>query len=672
MNALITDPRFESLTTAVLGWVGNAVLFGTALALVTWLILKLVGRRLHPALHGLFWMIVLVKFLLPVGPSWSYSLSSGVRALSRSWAAIAPSSPARVAPDAGATDVLIVNEVNRTASSAASSTPSAPPRIPLAAIIAAVYCIGASIVLGLRLAAYLRFAQHCHKLPHADAATRAAVEAACQRLGVRRAPDVRVSEDSPAPFIFGFARPVLVLSRRHLQNAEELEAVILHEIAHLRRGDLFVRYLQWSAGTLLFFWPVVAWVNRRIDLAREHACDEWALRHGRLTAGAYARCLLDAVHSASARRFTYRPAAMAANVFTVKRRIEMILESTPSRNRAAFGIPSLIAALAWSSFALSGFAAAGDPAPSAGEPLQKKVVVVTANGDPDNVEVQVNNADGDKPCVWFDKKTGAGEAMKVHMARFGIPSEKELTAFLAAHPTADANADGKLSISERNAFLVAIAMSNTAGVLQQFPDADLDGNGTLEANEAGQLVGGGMFIRRVEGENPGETRENVMMYRVAVRTGGTPAKDAPKMPTTSPREAATWLVDNAKAEPTAAEVAQFVVVVEQAPFAQILKDHPEADTDGDGKLSPAEHEALMATEQAHVGKILFKHFPEADTNGDGIISREEMRNLKGSRKIVLKTSNGGTTTDEKVQVNGDQQEHEVIILRDDAGDSNEK
>lgn len=670
MISVINDPRLASLTSVVLGWVGNAVLFGTALALMTWLVLKLAGRRVHPAVHGIFWTIVLVKFLLPIGPSWSWSLASGVNALSMAWAAPTSPSAPKTPQEIARPDVVVIDAKPLAAATpAAAATPSQWSRIPVAAIIAAAYCVGALITLSIRVSVYLRFASHCRDLPLADNATRSAVKSACCRLGVRRVPTVHVSHESPAPFIFGFIHPRLVLSDRHLQNAAELEAVILHEIAHLRRGDLIVRYLQWSAGTLLFFWPVVAWVNRRIDLARELACDEWALRHGQLSAGAYARCLLDAVHTASARRFTYRPAAMAANVFTVKRRIEMILESTPGRTRPAFGIPSLIAALAWSGFALTGVAVAGD-APASDQTQQKKVVVVTANGDSDDVNVQVNTGNGDKPCVWFDKKSGAAEAMKVHMSRIGIPSEKDLAAFLVAHPTADANADGKLSLTERNAFLVALAMKDPAAVMQQFADADLDANGQLDANEAVQLVGGGMFIRRVDGENPGQTRENVMMFRVAVNTKG--EKDAVRMPTTSPREAATWLVDNISAVPTAAEVTQYVAIVEQAPLAQVLKEHPEADTDGDGKLSSAEHEALMAKEQEHVGKILFKHFPEADTNGDGVVSREEMRNLKGHRKIVMRTSNGGTTTDEKVQVSGDQQEHEVIILQNDAGDANEK
>src|SRR5205814_9980080 len=137
----------------------------------------------------------------------------------------------------------------------------------------------------------------CRRLAQADALVYGLVAEICQRLNVRRLPDVRLSDEAPAPFVFGAMNPTLVLARRHLVRPDELEAVILHEIAHLRRGDMLVRYVQWLAGTLLYFWPIVAWVNRRIDLVREHACDEWALVHGRLEAAEYARCLLGALHS---------------------------------------------------------------------------------------------------------------------------------------------------------------------------------------------------------------------------------------------------------------------------------------------------------------------------------------------------------------------------------------
>src|SRR5262249_40269428 len=50
--------------------------------------------------------------------------------------------------------------------------------------------------------------------------------------------------------------------------------------------------LEVAAGTLLFFWPVIPWVRRRLHDARERACDEWALHYGRLSPAEYASALV--------------------------------------------------------------------------------------------------------------------------------------------------------------------------------------------------------------------------------------------------------------------------------------------------------------------------------------------------------------------------------------------
>src|SRR5262245_9867320 len=67
---------FDSASKAILYWVGNAVLFGSALAFLTWALLSTALRRTRPTIHAAFWLLVIAKFLLPVGPGWSYSLSS--------------------------------------------------------------------------------------------------------------------------------------------------------------------------------------------------------------------------------------------------------------------------------------------------------------------------------------------------------------------------------------------------------------------------------------------------------------------------------------------------------------------------------------------------------------------------------------------------------------------
>ena len=58
---------------------------------------------------------------------------------------------------------------------------------------------------------------------------------------------------------------------------EQLEAILTHELAHVRRHDYLLNLLQTAAETLLFFHPAVWWISRRIRIERENCCDDLAL-----------------------------------------------------------------------------------------------------------------------------------------------------------------------------------------------------------------------------------------------------------------------------------------------------------------------------------------------------------------------------------------------------------
>jgi beta-lactamase regulating signal transducer with metallopeptidase domain len=83
--------------------------------------------------------------------------------------------------------------------------------------------------------------------------------------------------DTPA--VLGWFRPVVLLPVRALSGLTEaqIEAVIAHELAHIRRFDCFVNLFQIAAETLLFYHPAVWWVSQRIRAERENCCDDEAI-----------------------------------------------------------------------------------------------------------------------------------------------------------------------------------------------------------------------------------------------------------------------------------------------------------------------------------------------------------------------------------------------------------
>jgi beta-lactamase regulating signal transducer with metallopeptidase domain len=101
------------------------------------------------------------------------------------------------------------------------------------------------------------------------------------------------SEALRVPTAIGFFRPAVIVPAWALRDlgAAELNAVLLHELAHLRRWDDWTNLAQKVLRAIFFFHPAVWWVENRLSLEREMACDDLVLAH---TANprVYAECLV--------------------------------------------------------------------------------------------------------------------------------------------------------------------------------------------------------------------------------------------------------------------------------------------------------------------------------------------------------------------------------------------
>ena len=99
------------------------------------------------------------------------------------------------------------------------------------------------------------------------------------RLGVQRTVRLLESALVQVPTVIGWLRPAILLPACALTGLtpEQLEAVIAHEVAHIRRHDFLVNILQTAVETLLFFHPVVWWLSHRIRAEREQCCDDLAV-----------------------------------------------------------------------------------------------------------------------------------------------------------------------------------------------------------------------------------------------------------------------------------------------------------------------------------------------------------------------------------------------------------
>ncbi|HYT73205.1 MAG TPA: M56 family metallopeptidase [Vicinamibacterales bacterium] len=104
------------------------------------------------------------------------------------------------------------------------------------------------------------------------------VRVAC-RLHIRRAITLLESTLVEVPTVIGWLKPVVLLPVSALGGLapQQLEAILAHELAHIRRHDCLVNLLQTLVETLLFYHPAVWWLSRRIRIERENCCDDLAV-----------------------------------------------------------------------------------------------------------------------------------------------------------------------------------------------------------------------------------------------------------------------------------------------------------------------------------------------------------------------------------------------------------
>ncbi len=167
-----------------------------------------------------------------------------------------------------------------------------------------------------------------------------------ERMGLTRAIRYCESLRLDAPAVAGWIRPVVLLPVSALSGltTAQLEAVIAHELAHIRRYDTLVNLFQVGVETLLFYHPAVWWLGSRVRAEREHCCDDAAvaLCGSPVT---YAHALTRMAESKSAPQL-----AMAANRNPLVERIARLLgannkaESLRGANLSA-GVLCLSAAL---------------------------------------------------------------------------------------------------------------------------------------------------------------------------------------------------------------------------------------------------------------------------------------------------------------------------------------
>lgn len=233
------------------------------------------------------------------------------------------------------------------------------------------------------------------------------------QMRVRQKARLFESTRATVPTVIGWLRPVVLVPISMISGLTpaELELVLAHELAHIRRHDYLVNMLQNVLETLLFFHPVVWWLSRQTRIEREHRCDELAIEIcNDRTALARALAKMEEIRCADRQ-------LVAASGGVLVHRIRRILQKDVDTSNRPAGVVTLLAiALLFVGFTVSS-ARATDGAVE--PPVDKPQLVAALMGESSEPDDEEDEKESDKPIYAMrmsevrrkDPKTGIEKAI---------------------------------------------------------------------------------------------------------------------------------------------------------------------------------------------------------------------------------------------------------------------
>ncbi|HEX4067509.1 MAG TPA: M56 family metallopeptidase [Acidobacteriaceae bacterium] len=291
----------------VAGRVLNSLPEGLLIAFGAWLLLRCMGRRQNSGTRFGVWMVALAAVVaLPIVGSVGFASHSPV----------VYGNPEFTVPAYWALGFLIFWIVVGS--------------LVLARVVAGVWQVR-------------RLRQSCRLIPIAE------LNRELQQIlqGTRRSVQLLVSAQARVPAAVGFRHPAIVLPDWALDEltTAELKPILIHELAHLRRRDDWTNLAQKAVRAIFFFHPAVWWIDARLSVERELACDDEVLAVTG-NARAYAGCLIDLLERGCARRGWTMAQALMVHARDASTRIARILQGgTPKSTRigrVALGITATV------------------------------------------------------------------------------------------------------------------------------------------------------------------------------------------------------------------------------------------------------------------------------------------------------------------------------------------
>ncbi len=276
---LVDHPLVSTLGWALLHFVWQGALIGLA----AFVLLRLVRPR-QASVRYLVGVTTLAAMLIaPVATFLSLADEPASRGATAVWQP-ASVSPAGVVTGSMTTDIAANPATTRRLIPPSSRTPRSADGLPIATlwlpIVSAAWMLGVTS-LSMRLVGGWMVTRRlaCRAVVAVSPSVEAAARAIGRRLALQRGVAILESAAVSVPTLVGWVRPVVLLPAAALSGLSplQLQAILAHELAHVRRHDYLINLLQSVVETLLFYHPAVWWVSSEVRAERENCCDDLAV-----------------------------------------------------------------------------------------------------------------------------------------------------------------------------------------------------------------------------------------------------------------------------------------------------------------------------------------------------------------------------------------------------------
>ncbi len=160
------------------------------------------------------------------------------------------------------------------------------------------------------------------------------------RITVTNKPNIWIIDSIGQPFVWGIFRGSIYLPKSFtsINDSNQKNTVLAHELSHIARFDALVNLVQIIAQSLFWFHPFVWWANKKIRAEREKCCDETAIAQTAAKPKAFSSAIVDALITEHKSAMTVPTLAVAGPVKNIEERIKTIMKP----NKKFYKKPTLL------------------------------------------------------------------------------------------------------------------------------------------------------------------------------------------------------------------------------------------------------------------------------------------------------------------------------------------